>query len=128
MNSDARRTSGVRAGPPDGRQAAPARALRGAQPAQMRIAGQCAFRRTATSPGKVSGVMAVQKAAALRRVRAQAGELDRIDADRKRHIALRDRAIRQAKDAGATWSEMQREAGLTAAGLRKALSRTDNDH
>lgn len=72
--------------------------------------------------------MAVQKAAALRRVRAQAGELDRIDADRKRHIALRDKAIRQAKDAGATWSEMQREAGLTAAGLRKALSRTDNDH
>lgn len=39
MNGDARRTSGVRAGPPDGGQAAPARALRGAQSAQMRIAG-----------------------------------------------------------------------------------------
>jgi hypothetical protein len=72
--------------------------------------------------------MAAQKSAALRRVRAEAGELDRIDADRKRHIALRDKAIRQAKAAGATWTELQREAGLTPAGLRKALSRTDSAH
>ncbi|WP_158240395.1 hypothetical protein [Mycobacterium hubeiense] len=75
--------------------------------------------------------MAVQKSAALRRVRAEAEELERIAADRKRHLALRDKAIRQAISAGATWAELQREAGLTAAGLSKALARTDttdNDH
>jgi hypothetical protein len=72
--------------------------------------------------------MSVQKSAALRRIRDQASQIDRIDKDRKRHLALRDKAIRQAKDAGATWTELQHEARLTPAGLRKALSRTDNEH
>lgn len=81
-----------------------------------------------TTPGKVVGVMASQKSAALRRVRAEASELARLDDDRSHHLALRDKAIRQAKEAGATWTELQSEADLTPAGLRKALSRTDNEH
>ncbi|WP_157680453.1 hypothetical protein [Mycobacterium dioxanotrophicus] len=116
---------------PEYGRARPDGAARNAQNAQCtspRSARVVALAETGAKPGKMSGVMDAQKAAALRRVRAQAGELDRIDADRRRHIALRDKAIRQAKEAGATWSELQREAGLTAAGLRKALSRTDNDH
>jgi DNA-binding protein H-NS len=60
---------------------------------------------------------------ALAQLKKTAKRLEQIDAERAIAMRERDDALRAAKDARATWAELQEAAGLSAATITKALKR-----
>jgi hypothetical protein len=60
---------------------------------------------------------------ALAQLRKAAKRLEKLDAERTTAMRERDDALRAAKDARATWAELQDAAGLSAATITKALKR-----
>jgi hypothetical protein len=60
---------------------------------------------------------------ALEQLRARHAELAVADAERKQLMRKRDDALRAARDAGATYKDMQAATGLANAAITTALGR-----
>lgn len=60
---------------------------------------------------------------ALTQLRKAAKRLEQVDSERVVAMRERDEALRAAKDARATWAELQDAAGLSPATITKALKR-----
>lgn len=60
---------------------------------------------------------------ALAQLKTAAKRLAKLDADRADAMRDRDEALRAAKEARATWAELQDASGLSPATITKALRR-----